>query len=285
MKKTNYRSIFISDIHLGAKNSKAAEAAAFLKQHNCEYLYLVGDILDGWKVQANRWKWNTDHMNVIRQIMTKAKKDTKVIYITGNHDEFLRPLLRHNLAFGNITIKNRITHVSVDGRKYLVLHGDLFDGINRIAPWISFLGDRAYDILLSFNSKFNWLRRRFGFGYWSLSGYLKQHVKGAMNFIYEFEKNLISYAERKGFNGVICGHVHKPEIRQFENTILYMNDGDFVESISALVETYEGDWIVLMLIGGYWTPIYAIKANSNEIISGDNCCPDIIQPYKIEIKK
>lgn len=236
-----YKSIFISDVHLGTKDSKAEELNNFLKNNSCEVLFLVGDIIDGWKIQQNKLKWKQSHTNVVRRILGYAKRGTRVIYIAGNHDEFLRPMLPYGLSFGNVEIYNQYTYIGIDGKKYLVTHGDIFDGITRLAPWLSFLGDKAYDAVLSFNTTFNRIRHRFGLGYWSLSKYLKHKVKKAVDFIFEFEKNLIGYCKRKNYDGVICGHIHTPEIKTIDD-IVYMNDGDWVESMTALVEHYNGIW-------------------------------------------
>ena len=239
-----YKSIFISDVHLGSKGCKAENLSSFLKNNSSEVLYLVGDIVDGWKIQQNKWAWKQAHSNVVRRILGHAKRDTKVLYIAGNHDEFLRPLIPYGLTFGRVQIANQFTHYGVDGKKYLVIHGDLFDGITRLAPWISFLGDRAYDILISFNTTFNRIRHRFGFGYWSLSQYLKQRVKRAMDFMFRFENNLATYCVKRGFDGIICGHIHKAEIKD-TNGIRYMNCGDWVESCTALVEHIDGSWEIV----------------------------------------
>jgi UDP-2,3-diacylglucosamine pyrophosphatase LpxH len=143
-----------------------------------------------------------------------------------------------------VEVVNQVSHLGIDGKKYLVVHGDLFDGITRLAPWLSFLGDKAYDFVLSLNNKFNWIRRKFGFGYWSLSQYLKHKVKRAVDFIFEFEKNLAVYCKKRGFDGVICGHIHTAEIKNVEG-IIYMNDGDWVESCTALVEHWDGTWEII----------------------------------------
>jgi len=243
MNKT-YRTIFISDIHLGSKDCKAHEVDDFLKNNSCETLYLIGDIIDGWKIQQNRLRWKQSHTNVVRRILKHAKNGTRVVYIAGNHDEFLRPLIPYANSFGMMEIHNQIEHVGIDGRHYLVVHGDLFDGITRLAPWLSFLGDRAYDIILSLNSKFNWVRHKFGFGYWSLSKYLKVKVKKSVDFIFQFEKNLAGYCKKRGFYGVICGHIHCAEIKDIDG-IIYMNDGDWVESLTALVENHDGKWEII----------------------------------------
>lgn len=237
----SYKTIFISDTHLGSKDCKAELLLDFLKKHTCESLYLVGDILDGWKMQQNKLTWKQSHTNVVKKVLGLSKKGTRVIYVTGNHDEFIRPIIKYGSSFGNITLCNSISHQGMDGKKYLVIHGDLFDGITSIAPWISFLGDRAYDFILSVNNRFNWVRHRLGFGYWSLSKYLKLKVKKAMDFIFKFEMNITDYSKRKGYDGVICGHIHNAEIKEVNDTI-YMNTGDWVESCTALVEHHDGKW-------------------------------------------
>jgi UDP-2,3-diacylglucosamine pyrophosphatase LpxH len=244
MQRKTYRTIAISDVHLGTKDCKADQLVNFLKNNTCENLYLVGDIIDGWKMQQNRMRWKQSHTNVVRSILGHAKRGTKVIYIAGNHDEFLRSLIPLNLTFGMIEIHNQYEHMGVNGKHYLLVHGDLFDGITRLAPWLSFLGDRAYDIVLSLNSKFNWVRRKLGFGYWSLSKYLKARVKRAVDFMFQFEKNLSAYCRKRGFDGVICGHIHKAEIKVIEGT-QYMNTGDWVESLTALVEHWDGSWEII----------------------------------------
>ena len=248
-----YRSIFISDVHLGTKDCKAALLHNFLKNNSCDTLYLVGDIIDAWRIQQNKWKWKPSHTDVVRSILKHAKRGTRVVYVAGNHDEFLRPMIPYGVSFGSIEICNQAEHTGADGKRYLVTHGDLFDGITRLAPWIGFLGDRAYDAILSFNSKFNWIRHRFGFGYFSISQYLKQRVKKAVDFIFQFEKNLAAYCKKRGFDGVICGHIHHAEIKDIDGTI-YMNDGDWVESCTALVEHHDGRWEIIT-----WT-----KENNNE---------------------
>jgi UDP-2,3-diacylglucosamine pyrophosphatase LpxH len=243
MDKT-YRSIFISDVHLGTKDCKAEALNNFLKHNTCETLYLVGDIIDGWKMKQNKWRWKQSHTNVVRRVLGHAKRNTKVIYVLGNHDEFLRPFLQYNLNFGMIEMVNQCEHIGADGKHYLVIHGDLFDGITRLAPWLSFLGDRAYDFILSVNNKFNWVLHRIGIGYFSLSRFLKHRVKKAIDFIFQFEKNLANYCKKKGYDGVICGHIHHAEIKEIDG-VTYMNDGDWVESLTALVEHHDGRWEII----------------------------------------
>lgn len=239
-----YRSIFISDIHLGTNDCKAAQLNNFLKNNTCETLYLVGDIIDAWKIQQNRLRWKQSHTNVIRRVLGHAKRGTRVIYIAGNHDEFLRPMMPYAVSFGMVELHNQIEHFGVDGKRYLVIHGDLFDGITRLAPWLSMLGDRAYDLILMINGKFNWLRHKLGLGYWSLSQYLKQRVKKAVDFMFQFEKNISDYCKKRGFDGVICGHIHHAEIKEIDG-VVYMNDGDWVESCTALVEHHNGRWEII----------------------------------------
>ena len=247
---SKYRSIFISDVHLGSKDSKADLLDDFLKHTECDNLYLVGDIIDGWKIQRNAWRWKESHTRVLRRILKKSQHGCAVTYIAGNHDEFLRLLIPTHAEFGKIKIVNQATHVGADGLRYLVVHGDLFDGITRIAPWLSHLGDWAYEFALSLNSKFNWCLRKFGFGYWSLSGYLKQRVKKAIDFVFQFEGNLAEYCKKRKFDGVVCGHIHQPAIKDIAG-VKYMNTGDFVENCSALVEYFDGTWDLI-----YWTKKY-----------------------------
>ena len=204
MKATTYRSIFISDIHFGTRDCKAEELNNFLKHNTCDTLYLVGDIIDAWKIQQNKWRWKQSHTNAIRRILGHAKRGTRVVYIAGNHDEFLRPLIPYGMGFGQVEIVNQCEHVGLDGKRYLVTHGDLFDGISKLAPWLNFLGDKLYDFILGLNSRFNWIRHRLGFGYWSLSKYLKHKVKSSVDFIFQFELNLAGYCRKRGFDGVIC---------------------------------------------------------------------------------
>jgi UDP-2,3-diacylglucosamine pyrophosphatase LpxH len=239
-----YRSIFISDVHLGTRDSQAARLNNFLKHNTCETLYLVGDIIDAWKIQQNKWRWKQSHTNVVRRVLGHAKRGTRVVYVAGNHDEFLRPMIPYGFSFGLIEIQNQTEHIGADGKHYLVTHGDLFDGITRLAPWLAFLGDKLYDLVLDWNSRFNWIRHKLGFGYWSLSKYLKHKVKKASDFMFQFEKNLAGYCKKRGYDGVICGHIHHAEIKQIDG-VAYMNDGDWVESCTALVEHHSGQWEII----------------------------------------
>nr|UXE46176.1 UDP-2,3-diacylglucosamine hydrolase [uncultured bacterium] len=237
-KNSDYRTIWVSDVHLGTAGSQAAFLTAFLKAHECQRLYLVGDIIDGWRLKSSFY-WPQEHSNVIRQILTKAKRGTKVIYVSGNHDEFLRRFLDQPLNLGNIEIVNEAVHKTADGKRLLVLHGDLFDGITRYHRWLALTGDVAYTFTLWANRRFNIYRMRFGMPYWSLSAYAKSKVKKAVSFIYEFEKAVARETKRRGMDGVVCGHIHQSEIRDIDG-IRYYNCGDWVESCTALVERHDG---------------------------------------------
>jgi UDP-2,3-diacylglucosamine pyrophosphatase LpxH len=234
---TRYRAIWISDIHLGTAGCKAEFLLDFLKRNESKYLYLVGDIVDGWQLKKG-WYWKQSHNDVVQKILRKARKGTEVTYIAGNHDEALRQFV--GLAFGDIKIVDEATHQLLDGRRLWVTHGDLFDGVIQHAKWLAYLGDELYSFILRVNHHFNQLRHRFGLSYWSLSQYLKHRVKNAVSFISDFELALTAEAQRRGFDGVVCGHIHKAEIREI-NGLLYCNDGDWVESLTALVETNLGE--------------------------------------------
>jgi len=238
----HYKSIFISDLHLGTHGCQADALCAFLKTHTCDNLFLVGDILDGWRLQK-RWYFPQSHANVLRRILTAAKRGTNVVYITGNHDEFLRPLIPYDISFGDIEITNRYDYHAVNGKKYLVVHGDMFDKIMLDKKWLMHIGDTLYDLMIKMNIMFNRIRAWFGMDYWSLSKWLKHNTKQALNFIYKFEEFVADYCKRKGYDGVICGHIHTATIKNI-NGIEYMNDGDWVESATALLEDEEGNFTI-----------------------------------------
>lgn len=239
--KNEYKSIFISDVHLGTRGCQAEKLVDFLSNHNCDNLYLVGDIIDGWRLQK-RVYWPQSHSEVIRKILTKAKNKTKVYYVVGNHDEVLRKWLNFDLRFGRIKIVNRQDYVSLTGKKYLIVHGDMFDSLMREnLKWIMHAGDIAYNFLIWFNTKFNSVRKLFGMEYWSLSKYLKTKTKNAVSFIDGFEHRLAHYAESKGYDGVICGHIHCVANKNIDN-VHYLNCGDWVEGCTAIVETHAGEF-------------------------------------------
>lgn len=247
---TKYRTIWISDVHLGTPGCHADYLHNFLKHNYCETLYLVGDIIDGWYMSRNRASWTQHQNNVVRKILSLAKKEeTRVIYIPGNHDEFLRDGYANEepIDLGNIHIYHEYVHITADRRKLLIIHGDEFDGVTRYHKWVSHLGDMSYQALLKINRWYNYLRKRFGYGYWSLSAYLKHKVKQAVSFISSYEESIAFECKRRGFDGVVCGHIHHAEIKTI-NDIQYYNCGDWVESCTALVEDYNGNIKII-----HWT--------------------------------
>ena len=231
-----FRSIWISDTHLGTRGCKVDFLLDFLRHNESDYLYLVGDIVDGWSLKRT-WYWTQQHNDVIQKILRKARKGTRVVYIPGNHDEFAREYV--DLLFGGIVVASRTVHETADGRRLLVMHGDEFDGVVACHKWLAVLGSRSYDFALALNHWFNQIRRKLGYPYWSLSAYLKHKVKNAVQFIHDFERALSTEAARCKVDGIVCGHIHKAEIREIEG-ILYCNDGDWVESCTALAETADG---------------------------------------------
>ncbi len=231
-----HRTIWISDVHLGTAGCKADFLLDFLRCNDADTLYLVGDIIDGWQLRKG-WTWRQSHNDVVQKILRKARKGTRVVFIPGNHDEFARGYVEH--AFGGIEVVYEAAHVTADGKRLLITHGDLFDGVIRHAKWLAYLGDSLYTFVLALNHWVNRARVRMGFDYWSLSQYLKHKVKNAVAFIDDFEHALINEARRRGFDGVVCGHIHKAEIRMIDG-LIYCNDGDWVESLTALVEDHAG---------------------------------------------
>jgi len=239
--KTHYRTIFLSDIHLGTKGCQADRLLDFLKEHTCDELYLVGDIIDGWRMKSSIY-WPQSHSNVLRRFLTLTKRGTRLVYVTGNHDEFLRRY--SDLAIGNIELVDEAVHETADGRRLLVVHGDEYDVITRYHRWVAWLGDLGYTLMLELNRHFNALRSRFGYGYWSLSAWVKHRVKRAVSFISEFEEAVAHHCRKQGYDGVVCGHIHHAEIRDLEG-VRYLNCGDWVESCTALVEDERGEFQIL----------------------------------------
>ncbi len=235
------RTVFISDIHLGTRGCQAELLLEFIKVLECDRLYLVGDIVDGWKLKSG-WRWPQAHSDVVQKVLRLARKGVEVIYIPGNHDDRVRDFC--GVHFGGVVVKRDDVHVTADGRRLLITHGDEFDGIVNQAKWLAHLGDYAYRALILLNSRWNALRRRLGLGYWSLSAYLKLKVKNAVQFIDDFEGALAEEARRRGVDGVVCGHIHHAEMRLIGD-ILYVNDGDWVESCTAVVEHHDGSLEVI----------------------------------------
>jgi UDP-2,3-diacylglucosamine pyrophosphatase LpxH len=237
----HYRSIFVSDIHLGTKMSQAEQFLDFLKDAECDHLYLVGDIIDGWAM-GNRFFWPQPHNDTIQKLLRKARKGTHITYLPGNHDEFLRSFTEQDL--GNIKLVDTCFHLGADGRKYKVMHGDQFDLVIKNAKWLAHVGSWAYDLLININIVVSTVRNRLKMRPWSLSAWAKYQVKSAVNFIGNYEENLAGYARTHGCDGIICGHIHHANIRDI-NGVTYMNCGDWVESCTALVEHVDGRWEII----------------------------------------
>ena len=244
--KIQVRSVFVSDIHLGTRGSRSDMLLDFLARVECEHLYLVGDVIDGWRLRK-AWYWHEEFDAVMRAVLDHAERGARVTYIPGNHDEMFREWL--GLEIAGVKLRREAVHEGADGRKFLVIHGDEFDGVIRYAKFLAYLGDWAYDTALVLNRWFNIARRKFGYPYWSLSQWLKRQVKEAVKAIDRFEVALAGEAKRRGLDGVICGHIHHAEMRMV-NGVMYMNDGDWVESCTALVEHADGrfellDWAAM----------------------------------------
>ncbi|MEL6647231.1 MAG: UDP-2,3-diacylglucosamine diphosphatase [Pseudomonadota bacterium] len=240
---SHHRTIFISDIHLGTRGCRAQLLSNFLEKHQCDTLYLVGDIFDGWQFQR-RWHWPEAHNDVVQKLLTMAQHGTRVVFIPGNHDEVMRRF--PGIHFGGIEVKDEATFLSATGKRYLVTHGDQFDTVIVNANWLARFGDRAYVALIWLNPKINMIRRLWSYRYWSLSKWTKQQVKQAVNFIGRYEQVLSDEARSRGFDGVICGHIHHAANRTIGD-IHYLNTGDWVESCTAIVEDENGvfsliDW-------------------------------------------
>jgi UDP-2,3-diacylglucosamine pyrophosphatase LpxH len=236
-----FRAIFISDIHLGTRRSQTEKLLDFLKTTESDQLYVIGDFIDNWSLRK-AWYWDQFHNDVIQKLLRKARKGTKLVYIPGNHDENFRNFA--NLRFGRVAILQETIHLSANGKRYLVLHGDKFDGVVRFAPWLAKLGDTAYEISMSLNAVVNRVRRFFRLPYWSLSAHLKYRVKKAVEFISHFEDAVVREARMRNCQGVICGHIHTPDDRYIDG-IHYLNDGDWVESCTALVEHNDGSFEII----------------------------------------
>ena len=230
------RALFLSDLHLGTRGCQAEYILDFLKHYDVETIYLVGDIIDGWRLKSG-WYWPQAHNDVVQKLLKRAHKGAKVYYIPGNHDEFMRAYIGHN--FGGIDVQESVVHLGADGKRYLVIHGDTFDMVVRHAPWLAHLGDGAYSLALTVNVYINAVRRSLGLAYWSLSAWAKMKVKTAVNHIGRFEELLSHEASRREVDGVICGHIHHAVMHD-DFGVRYMNTGDWVESCTALVEHFDG---------------------------------------------
>jgi UDP-2,3-diacylglucosamine pyrophosphatase LpxH len=230
------RTLFISDVHLGTKGCQAEKLMDFMRHYDADTIYLVGDIVDGWQLKSG-WYWPQAHNDVVQKLLRKARKGARIFYIPGNHDEFMRDY--YGTHFGGIEVLEDAIHVAADGRRYLVVHGDLFDVIIRHARWLALLGDQAYDLAIWANTYFNAVRRLLGLTYWSVSQWAKLKVKNAVNFIGEYEQTLAAEAHRRDVDGVICGHIHHAVSRSIAG-MCYINCGDWVESCTAVIEHFDG---------------------------------------------
>jgi len=242
--KKKYRSIFISDVHLGFKHCNAEKLLHFLKTTEAEKYYLIGDIIDGWAMKG-KFYWPQEHNNVVQYFLKISKKDTPVIYVTGNHDEFLRTY--SGTVLGNIQVVDEAIHEGPMGRRYLVIHGDQFDMVTMNAKWLVHIGSWAYDVMISLNSKLHWLFAKLNMPEFSLSAWAKNNVKEAVNFIGDYENVVVEYASKRNVAGVICGHIHSCNIRDM-NGIKYMNTGDWVESCTAIVEDFDGNFSIARVL-------------------------------------
>ncbi|MDY6828733.1 MAG: UDP-2,3-diacylglucosamine diphosphatase [Pseudomonadota bacterium] len=247
----HFRTVWISDVHLGFRGCSAEHLLDFLHSFECDQLYLVGDIIDIWQIKRKPY-WPQEHNNVLRTILGKAKRGTQVIYVPGNHDELLRDY--EGTQFGNIRIASRVIHTRADGSRMLVLHGDQFDGVVKCSKILALIGSKLYEWLLQANIAVNWVRRKLGLSYWSLAGFLKGKVKNAVQYVSNFERAVAHEAEKQAVQSVVCGHIHRAEITEI-NGILYCNCGDWVESCSALVEQEDGTIELL-----YWSRSVAADA-------------------------
>ena len=236
-----HRTIFISDTHLGTRGCKAEALADFLAHNACDTLFLVGDIVDGWQLKR-RWHWTQAQSQVVTEILRKVDTGTRVIFVPGNHDEFARDYAGR--LFGGVEIATETIHETADGRTLWVLHGDRFDGVIAYAKWLAHIGDWAYGMALRLNDILFAARKALGLSYWSLSAFLKHKVKNAVEYISRFEEIVAREAASRGVDGVVCGHIHHAEIRRI-GEVLYLNDGDWVESCSALVEDAHGNMEIL----------------------------------------
>jgi UDP-2,3-diacylglucosamine pyrophosphatase LpxH len=237
------RTAWISDLHLGTPGCQAIALLDFLRHLECKTLFLVGDIIDGWQLRRS-WYWPQAHNDVVQKILRLARKGTRVVFIPGNHDEFARRYVEHN--FGGVDVAEEWIHTTADGKRLWITHGDLFDGVIQCAKWLAHVGDSLYEFILKINRHFNSMRARLGLPYWSLSKYLKLKVKRAVSYVSDFEVAVAREARKRGVHGVVCGHIHHAELRDIDG-ILYANDGDWVESLTALVEHTDGrleivDW-------------------------------------------
>jgi UDP-2,3-diacylglucosamine pyrophosphatase LpxH len=249
-----FRALFISDVHLGTRGCQADRFLDFLRWHDADTIYLIGDIVDGWQLRSG-WYWPQAHNDVVQKLLRKARKGARIVYLPGNHDEFLRDY--YGMHFGGIEVIESVIYDGADSKRYLILHGDLFDLVVTQARWLAILGNHAYDFAIVANRVFNAVRRRLGFPYWSLSKWAKLKVKNAVNYIGEYEKTLVAEAKKHGAQGVICGHIHHAAIHD-DFGISYLNCGDWVESCTAIAEHFDGRFEIITWAGDTMTRTPAV---------------------------
>lgn len=266
----NYRAIWISDVHLGSRHAQVEPLLNFLRDNESKYLYIVGDFIDGWELKRN-WRWLEQYNVLIQKILRKNRKQTRVILLYGNHDEFLEQFAGMN--FGGVRLMERAIHISAKKKRYLVLHGHQFDGLTHFNHLLERLGSRLYDWILYANLHINKIRRHFGFGYWSFASYLKMKAKGAVKYVTEYEEIMVQMARKSRVQGIICGHIHRAEIKEMQG-ITYMNCGDWVESCTALVEDMEGNF---QLIKYHENPVHSPGGGPGPHDASDGDEPDLAE--------
>ncbi len=259
--QSRYRALFLSDFHLGSKGCQAEALLDFLKHHDAQTIYLVGDIVDGWRMKST-WYWPQAHNDVVQKLLRKGRKGSRIVYVPGNHDEFLRGF--YGTHFGGIEVCETAIHEAADGKRYLVMHGDELDVVIANARWLAYLGDWAYDAVLWLNTYLSFVRRRLGLTYWSLSAWAKRKVKNAVNFIGKFEDTLAAEVRKRGVDGVICGHIHSAALRDIDG-FTYINTGDWVESCTAVVEHLDGRMEVILWVV---KPANGLRARRTPLLAG-----------------
>jgi UDP-2,3-diacylglucosamine pyrophosphatase LpxH len=260
------RAVFISDVHLGTPGCQAVALLEFLKAYPSQSLYLVGDIIDGWQLRR-RWYWPQTHNDVVQKLLRRARKGCRVMFVPGNHDEFARAFIGHQ--FGGIEVLDEVVHITAQGKKLWVTHGDYFDGVIQCAKWLAYVGDNLYEFTLRLNRYLNHWRAKLGLKYWSLSAFLKHKIKSALNYVTDFEHAVAREARERGYQGVVCGHIHRAEMREIDG-VLYCNDGDWVESLTALVEHHDGRLEIVQWVPSIERGVaeHALAELRNEPIAG-----------------
>ncbi|MGE5152994.1 MAG: UDP-2,3-diacylglucosamine diphosphatase [Bdellovibrio bacteriovorus] len=270
------RTLFLSDIHLGTRACQAERLLDFLREHSCEQIYLIGDIVDFWAMHRGVC-WTAAQNTVVQKLLRRARHGERIVFIPGNHDEALRDYL--DISFGGIAVREEAIHETADGRRLLLVHGDAFDQVTRYHRWVAVLGDRAYNLLVRLNLLLSWVRRSLGVaGYWSLAGYAKRKVKTALQFIFDYEESAIRHVRERGLDGIVCGHIHWAAIKEIDG-LLYANCGDWVDSCSAILEHLDGRLELVVWDG---RPSLATEAEAApgflaaEVAEGESLAPNAL---------